>query len=246
MTLLKVSRVTKHHADGRRTLAVLDNVSLEIEAGDFVGMWGPRRSGKSTLLRILAGIERPQSGEIEFDGVKLGELSARRRARLLRRGGIALVKPVGGLSSNHTAVRDVALGLLADGLSMRQAELQARRGLGEVGAGECADLKLDLLTLNERIRVALAGALVREPRLLLVDEPAVLSSLRETDALYRFLRSLGGRGDVALLIASEELDPLHGARRICSLSDGELRSMESAGVVLPFRERRQSWSSRAS
>ncbi len=247
MALLSASHVTKRYSDGRRTVAVLNEVSIEVEAGDFIGVWGPRRSGKSTLLRVLAGIEPPQKGStMSFDGHELGKISARHRARLLRRGGIALVKPGGGSLSSNSAVREVALGLLPDGLSMREAELQARRMLSEIGVGECADMKLELLTLSERIRVGLAGALVREPRLLLVDEPAVLSSLREADALYRLLRSLGGRSDVALLIASDELEPLHGARRMFSLSDGELRSMDSEGVVLPFPEHRQGMGSRAS
>jgi ABC-type lipoprotein export system ATPase subunit len=89
--LLSLTQVTKHHVDGRREIVVLDSVSLEIDHGDFVGMWGPKRSGKSTLLCVMAGIEQPDSGEVSFDGQRMSGMPARERSRLLRRGGIALV-----------------------------------------------------------------------------------------------------------------------------------------------------------
>ncbi len=64
--LLSLTHVTKRYVDGRRETFVLDDVSLEIDEGDFVGMWGPKRSGKSTLLRVMAGIEQPDMGEVGF------------------------------------------------------------------------------------------------------------------------------------------------------------------------------------
>lgn len=246
MSLLSLERVTKRDRDGRRSFAVLDEVSIEIEAGDFIGLWGPRRSGKSTLLRILAGMEAPDSGVVRFDGHALSELSAVRRAELLRSEGIALVKPAGDTSTNRIAVEEVLLPLLPAGWSRRQAAPRARRMLQELGVAECADMRLSQLTLSERIRVALAGALIREPRVLLVDEPAVLSSLREAIDLQMLLRLLGDRREGALIVASEELDPLQGARRMCSISQGELRFMDSGGVVLPFPEPRPGRGSRAS
>ncbi|MGA7703259.1 MAG: ATP-binding cassette domain-containing protein, partial [Solirubrobacteraceae bacterium] len=89
--LLTVAHATKRYVDGRHEMLVLDRVSLEIDEGDFVGMWGPKRSGKSTLLRIMAGLEQPEEGEVRFAGRPLRAMSARERARQLRHGGIALV-----------------------------------------------------------------------------------------------------------------------------------------------------------
>lgn len=238
MALLSVLQVRKVYSDGRRDFAVLDEVSIEIDAGDFVGVYGKRRAGKSTLLRVLSGVEQPDEGSVIFDGHVLGELSARARARLLRRGGIALVESLGGPVSNETAVRDVALALLPDGLSLRQAEPHARRALDDVGVGELADIEVQLMTLDERVRVGLARALVREPRVLLVDEPAVLSSPRQAAALRALLRSLGERRDIALVIVSEELDSVALAARMCTMGSGALRVLDSAGVVLPFRDPR--------
>ncbi len=259
MVLLSLSQVSKIYSDGRRDVAVLDRVSIEIDAGDFVGVYGARRSGKSTLLRVLAGVEQPDEGSVIFDGCALGGLPARGlarwllwrrrrsgRARLLRRGGVALVKSLGGPVSNETAVRDVALALLPDGLSLRQAEPHARRALRDAGVGELADMKVGCMTSEERVRVRLARALVREPRVLLFDEPAVLSSPRASAALKGLLRSLGARRDLALVIVSEELDSVAPASRMCTMDGGTLRVLDSPGVVLPFRDPRTDDARRAS
>ncbi len=235
MALLSLSQITRRVSDGRHKVAILDRVSMEIDAGDFIGLWGPRRSGKSTLLRVIAGIELPDEGTVCLDGQDMTHLSARTRTRLLRHRGIALASAE--WRSKDSAVTDVALGLLPDGLSLRAAEVTARKVMDTVGVREQADLDVNLLTLGERMRVSLAKALVHEPRLLLVDEPAVLSSPRESQELYGVLRSLGKRRDLAVLIASEELEPLQGTRRSMSLSDGVLRSMDQHGEVLPFEQR---------
>lgn len=237
MALLSLSQITRRVSDGRHKVAILDSVSMEIDAGDFIGLWGPRRSGKSTLLRVIAGIEPPDEGTVCLGGQDMTHLSARARARRLRHRGIALASAEWRSRSNDRAVTDVALGLLPDGLSPRAAEVTARRVMDTVGVREQADLDVNLLTLGERLRVSLAKALVHEPRLLLVDEPAVLSSPREAGELYELLRALGKRRDLAVLIASEELKPLQGTQRSMSLSDGVLRSMDQQGVVLPFEQR---------
>ena len=120
MSLFAFEHVTKHHWDGRRPVVVLDDVSFEVDAGDFVGLWGMRRSGKSTLLRLAAGIELPDEGRILFDSEDLTQLTGDARAELLRAHGIGFVtsnwKPV----ASQKALEYVALPLLADSLSLRQ------------------------------------------------------------------------------------------------------------------------------
>ncbi len=213
---------------------MLDSVSLEIEHGDFVGMWGPKRSGKSTLLCVMAGIEQPDSGEVSFDGQRMSGMPARERSRLLRRGGIALVSANWRTQIVRPAVELVATAGASDGTPMREARTLARRALGQVEATDCADAQTDRLTLGERLRVGLAMALVREPRLLLVDEPAVLPSPLESDKLYGLLRSLGEQRNLAVVVASENLAALSGSVRRMAVSSGEVRSMDQDGVIVRF------------
>jgi ABC-type cobalamin/Fe3+-siderophores transport system ATPase subunit len=232
--LLSVRRVTKRYVDGRREVLVLDDVSLEIDTGDFVGVWGPKRSGKSTLLRVMAGIEQPDSGEVRFDGHALQAMSARERARQLRHGGIALVSSEWRTQIVRPVIELVATACASDGTPMREARALARKALARVDAADCADVGTDRLTLGERLRAALAMALVREPRLLLVDEPAVLPNPLESNELLTLLWSLGDERELAVVIASENLAALSGATRTMAVSSGEVRSMDRDGVVVRF------------
>ena len=237
MTLLSLTQVTKRYGDGRRDVAVLDRICMEVTAGDFVGVWGPRRSGKKTLLRVAAGIESPSGGAVCFDGHVLTQMGAGERARLLRTHGIAHVSGDWRPQLNQPTIDSVAISLLGDRVSLREARPLARRALDRVGAGGCADVWTGRLSQGERIRVGLARALVREPRLLLVDEPAVSPSPIECEELYELLRSLARDGELAIVIASEDLNALEGTRRNMSISNGVLRSMDSDGVVVSFPNR---------
>lgn len=232
--LLSLTQVSKRDIDGRREIVVLDSVSLQIDHGDFVGVWGPKRSGKSTLLRVMAGVEQPDMGEVSFDGQRVSGMSARQRSRLLRYGGIALVSSDWRTHIARPVVELVATARASDGTPMREARTLARRVLGRVEATDCADSQTDRLTLGERLRVALAMALVREPRLLLVDEPAVLPSPLEGEDFYALLRSLDAERDLAVVIASENLAALQGTVRTMAVSSGEVRSMDQDGVIVRF------------
>lgn len=244
--LLSVRHLTKRYIEGRRDIVVLDSVSLEIDQGDFLGIWAPRRSGKSTLLRVMAGMERPDSGAVCFAGRPLETMSARERARQLRSGGIALVCSDWRTQIARPVVELVATACASDGTPMSEARSRGRKALLCAGVAECADVWVDQLTLGERLRVGLAMALVREPRLLLVDEPAVLPSPLESDELYALLQSLGNERNLTVVIASENLAALTGTRRTMAISSGEVRSMDQDGVIVPFPDPPVSRASRAS
>ncbi len=240
MSLLALEGVRKVYLDGSRPHVVLDGVSLEVEAGDFVGVWGPHRSGKSTLLRIVAGRELPDGGRVYLDGRELTALSGDERTRALR-------AEVGFAAASWPAYRTrkvgkhVALAGTADGrTSMRRAESMASRALGRVGLLEYADRRLGGLSVGERVRVELARAIVREPRLLVVDEPPPLHDPYEGHGLYELLHSLGSEPGRALLVACGDVTLVQETQRRMVLSRGRLEEMAEARLaeVLPFRGRR--------
>lgn len=232
--LFAFERVTKRVADGRRELMVLEDVCFEVDAGDFVGLWGSRRSGKSTLLRIAGGLESADEGRIIFDGHDLRALSADRRAELMRNGGIAHVCSAWRPSFGQEVIEYVGLPLLADSMSLRQARRVAREQLERMGVLNCAHLSTERLSVGELVRVGLAQALAREPRLLLVDEPAVLPGPSERHELYDLLASLGASSSVAVLVASEDIAFIRRARRKMTVGAGSVHSMDKEGRVVSF------------
>ncbi len=240
MSLFAFEHVTKGYPDGRHCRMVLEDVSFEVDVGDFVGIWGMRRSGKSTLLRLAAGFELPDEGRILFDGKDLTELSGDDRAELLRARGIGFVSSDWRPSVRQTATEYVAMSLLADSLSLVQARRLARRQLECMGALSCAHMLTDWLSLGEALRVSLARALVSEPRLLLVDEPAVLPSPSERQELYGLIASLGRGSTPAVLVASEDVGIVRRARRMMTIGGGTLRSMDNKGEVISFPRGRTS------
>lgn len=227
VSLLALEAVTKRYRDGARVVAVLDGVHLQLNAGESVGVVGDRRSGKTTLLRVAAGIELADAGCVRFDG-RAVSASIDERSRLWRQGGIALVRGDWRPPGSRPALEHVAMPLLAGGASAQQADRTAMQSLQRVGAGSCAHTAIDMLSIAERIRVDLARALVREPRVLLVDEPAVLPGPRDSRELYALLRRLPAELGVALLIASEDVAALAGLPRVLSLSDGRLTSSNAS------------------
>jgi ABC-type glutathione transport system ATPase component len=238
--LLSFLNVSKRHLDGGRERVVLDRASLDIDAGVSVGVYGARGSGKSTLLRLAAGITLPDSGAVYFDGRDTATMSAGERSRLLR-GAIAFMSAEDWRANPGESVVDhVATSLGSEGLTMREARQRALRILDTVGvsASEAQDIAASL-SLTSRTRVMLARALAREPRLLILDEPALMPNLGDRDRFYALLRSVARERNMALLLASEEMSALQGAGVLMSISDGELCSTEERGTVVRLPGRRQ-------
>lgn len=238
MALFAFEHVSRCVADGRRMVRVLDDVCFEVDRGDFVGLWGMRRSGKSMLLRVAAGVEAPDEGRVWLDGVDLAGLSADERAARLRNGGVALVSCDWRPSASQEVVEHVAVPLLAHSLTLRQARRVACEHLERVGVLGVAHVLTDELSIGEAMRVGLAHALAREPRVLLVDEPAALPSPSERQELYGLLCELGASSEVALLVASEDLGIVRRARRKMTIGSGTLRCMDREGQVLSFPQER--------
>jgi ABC-type multidrug transport system ATPase subunit len=236
--LLSFLNVSKRYPDGSREIMVLDRVSLQIDAGVSVGVYGPRRAGKSTLLRLAAGIALPDSGTIHFDGRDVAGMGAGERGRLLR-GAIAFVSAADWRASPGESVVDhVATSLGSAGLTIRDARKRAMRVLDEVEIGVAGAAELTAsLSLTERARVMLARALAREPRLLVLDEPAQLPSLGERDRFFALMRSTARERAITLLMASEEMAALQGTRVLMSIAGGEVVSTEARGTVVPLPTR---------
>ena len=228
MTLLSLDHVTKRYTTHRREQVALRDVSLEIDYGELVSVWGMRRSGRTTLLRIAAGIEAPDEGTVCFGGRDIGT------------GGSQLGTQIGYTNLNFMAtqgssvVEHIAVSLLARGTPLDRARTRAREMLDRVGAAACADLDAKILDPAEQVRVALARALASEPRLLLVDDPTNGVDVLQRDPLLALIRSIADAGTAVLLTVGEVVTI---ADRALSIDEGELHgeAVPEGAHVLPLR-----------
>jgi len=231
MSLLELASVSKAYGRGSSRRAVLDGVSLQLHAGELVGVWGLRRSGRATLLRIAAGLERPDAGAVRFDG---REMHARSSDEL--RAQIGYCRRSFGPSDGRAVLDQLMLSQLARGASPAQALLRVRSALARADASRCAELKPAELSGAETVRVMIARALAGRPQLLVVDEPTLGVDLIERDEILALLRSLASDG-IAVLTSTDKTTGLVGADRALSLSEGQLRggSAPELAEVVPLR-----------
>jgi len=234
MTLLSLDGVTKRYARGYRELEALAGIELEVESGDFVAIWGGSRSGKTTLLRIAAGIEAPDGGCVAFDGRDLSLLSRTTRARLLLTE-IGCVWQTGRITRGLSVLDHVALPRFKQ-RSHAQARREAHDVLERVGVPQAATARWHELTDGERTRVALAHALIRRPRLLLADEPTANLNMIEREQVLSVLRSVADEAGVAIVMTAPDAPNLLQSHRLMSLDGGRLikPASEQRGHLIDF------------
>jgi putative ABC transport system ATP-binding protein len=171
------------------TTQALRGVTVELAPGEVLALRGPSGSGKSTLLHCLAGILRPDSGEIVYRGQRLDSESDERRSAL-RRSDFGFVFQFGSLVSELTALENVALPLRLSGLRRRPAEASAREWLDRFDVGEVAGKRAGEMSGGQGQRVAVARALVSGPRVIFADEPTGALDPHTATGMLRLLRAV--------------------------------------------------------
>ncbi len=234
--LLSLEEVSVSYWRGERCVPVLDRVSLDVHPGEVVAVWGQHNSGKTTLLKLAAGLVEPTTGSVSFAGRDLKGISANGLARLLR-GPIAWVRATGP-NSIELQIRDyVGMALLRDH-SHAQARKLAMAALERVGAGQCAAARWCDLSDSERTLVTIAHAIVRTPRLLLIDEQtASLDDIQREDVM-ELLRAAAEKERMAVLATVPHMSAMVHAHTIRSLSGGQMLEPadwgEREGEVIDF------------
>lgn len=231
MSLLSLDGVSKRYADPRRTAVALERISLAVEPGEVVAVWGGRGSGRTTLLRVAAGLEQPDAGIVRFGGVDLAG-----GAELATAAGLAYVQPRLLGPQRQQLLDRLTVALVASGESKRAARGQVRDALERTGAGGCLDVRVGELDATESVRVGVAQALLRDPRLIVVDEPTATVPLIERDGVLALLRSIADAG-VAVLMTAGDAIGLSGVDRALTISGGRLHANVAAdrAVVVPLR-----------
>jgi putative ABC transport system ATP-binding protein len=200
--ILRLERVSRVHGADATQVCALDDVSLDVRAGELVAVMGPSGSGKSTLLNLAGALDRPTSGRVLIEGVDLTTLSPSGVAALRRRS-VGFVFQDFNLIPSLTAAENVALPLELDGTRVRRARQQALDALARVGVVHLADRYPDEMSGGQQQRVAIARALVGERRLVLADEPTGALDSHTGDGVLRVLRERCDAGAAGLLVTHE-------------------------------------------
>jgi putative ABC transport system ATP-binding protein len=217
-----VERVRKAFEDGR--IRALEDVSLQLEPGEFVALTGPSGSGKSTLLNLIGALDRPDSGTISVDGDRLDG----REATEYRAATVGFVFQFHNLIPVLTAAENVQVPIMGRGPGREERVRRAAELLAEVGLAQRAGAYPPTLSGGERQRVAIARALANGPRLLLADEPTGALDSETGAQIVALLQRLRESRGMTILLVSNDRSVAEGADRLLELRDGRIEAITRA------------------
>jgi ABC-type lipoprotein export system ATPase subunit len=224
--LLKLDQVSKSYRvnEGGTMLSVLREVSLEINAGESIGIIGPSGSGKSTVLNILGTLDEPTSGRVWFAGRDLSQLNDLELAAV-RNLEIGFIFQAHHLLPHCSVLENVLIPTLANPgrRSSAETESRARSLLQRVGLEGRQNHRPGQLSGGERQRVAVVRALINQPKLLLADEPTGALDRASAAEMAKLLVELNREEKVTLVVVTHALDLAHQMGRVLELRDGQLR-----------------------
>ena len=211
----------KQVSSGGQPLTILENVELEVAAGESLAIIGRSGSGKTTLLSLLAGLDLPSSGEIALDGTALSRLDEEARAKL-RAGRVGFVFQSFQLLGGFTALENVMLP--AEIAGQAQAESRARELLEQVGLGARLDHYPSQLSGGEQQRVALARAFAGDPKILFADEPTGNLDTETGAHIIELLFRLNREQGTTLVLVTHDPALAERCDRTVVLDGGRLRA----------------------
>jgi ABC-type lipoprotein export system ATPase subunit len=217
--VLQLDRVGKKYQRGDEQVHVLVDFDFTLDAGEFVVVRGPSGAGKSTFLHIAGGLDEPDSGTVAVAGQNLWALSAGARAAFRRRN-LGFVFQFFNLVPMLTAVENVSLPLVLDGMPTRAADARATDLLRRVGLGDRARHRPAELSGGQMQRVAVARALVARPSMILADEPTGNLDSHSSTEVLNLLRSLSDEDGTAVVMVTHDPAAAQYGSRELDLVDG--------------------------
>jgi putative ABC transport system ATP-binding protein len=218
--IISLRGVSRIYQMGPQIVPALDDVSLDVQAGEFVAIVGPSGSGKSTMMHILGCLDRPTAGSYELAGTPVASLDDDGLARL-RSQAIGFVFQSYNLLPRTTALENVATPLLYQGIARGERTRRARAALERLGMGDRVSHEPTELSGGQQQRVAVARALVTEPALILADEPTGNLDSRSGADVMTLFRELHAAGRTIVLITHDS-DVAASADRQIHLRDGRI------------------------
>jgi len=218
MPMIHLENIVKIYTIGDTQVNALDNINLDIEAGEMVSIMGPSGSGKSTMMNLLGCLDRPNEGRYELDGIDVSRMSDDELASV-RNKKIGFVFQSYNLLPRLNAQMNVELPLIYNGTSNRHK--RAMEAMEAVGIAKRAHHKPSEMSGGEQQRVAIARALVNDPALILADEPTGNLDSKTSHSIMEFLQELNKKS-ITIVIVTHEEDIAGYTKRTIYLRDGNI------------------------
>ncbi|MEE3372369.1 MAG: ABC transporter ATP-binding protein [Planctomycetota bacterium] len=225
MSLVEIHNVSKHFHKGGETITPLDNVSLSLEEGDFLSLMGSSGTGKSTLLNLIAGIDRPDEGSIIVSGTDITQLSRNRLAQW-RAVNIGYIFQTHNLVPVLTAYENIELPLLLLSMSRQERQRRINVALEAVDLVDRAEHYPRQLSGGQEQRVGIARAVVAHPKLVVADEPTGDLDPTTSSQILQLLLRLNQELNITLLMVTHDQDAAAVASRQIRLEAGQLREQQ--------------------
>ena len=229
--MYKLTGVTKTYRGGRQPVTALAGVDLVIEDGEWLAIQGPTGHGKTTLLQMLGGLDRPTSGTVELDGQDLGVLPERLLARV-RAESIGFVFQTFNLIPTLSALENVETALVPQHLGPAPRAEMAVQALASVGLADRAGHLPSELSGGQQQRVAIARALVKQPSVLLADEPTGNLDEDTRDEIIALLTDLRDSCELTMILVTHDSNVARRAQRIAVMRDGRLSLSHDSGPAV--------------
>ncbi|MFB8772505.1 ABC transporter ATP-binding protein [Streptomyces broussonetiae] len=225
--MYELKAVTKRYTRGKETVHALDGIDLTIPDGDRLVIQGPTGGGKSTLLQMLGGLDRPTSGEVVLDGTDLGRLPEARLTRV-RSESIGFVFQSFNLIPTLTAQENVETALVPLGVKAKDRRERAAEALRSVGLGERLGHLPGEMSGGQQQRVAIARALVKRPKVLLADEPTGNLDESMRDEIMDVLESMWKEHGLTFVMVTHDSAIARKAPRLATIRKGRISVRENA------------------
>jgi putative ABC transport system ATP-binding protein len=219
--MYKLNDVKKDYPKGRGTVHALRGVNAEIEDGEWLSIQGPTGHGKSTLLQILGGLDRPTSGSIELDGRDLAKLRETEMTKV-RASSLGFIFQTFNLIPTLSAQENVETALVPLGIGDKARKARAAEALESVGLAERVRHLPSELSGGQQQRVAIARALVKEPKVLLADEPTGNLDEDTRDEIIGLLEKLWEEQGLTMVMVTHDSTIARRAQRLGTMKNGQL------------------------
>ena len=222
--ILSCASLCKSYNDGKIVINVLNNINLDVAAGEMVAVVGSSGSGKSTLLHLLAGLDKPSSGKVMLNGLNVQDMSEEEKCHSRNRN-LGFIYQFHHLLPEFSALENVGMPLLIRGEEPKIIEEKASDLLTQVGLKDRMTHRLNALSGGERQRVAIARALAADPACILADEPTGNLDPQNAERVLELFFELQKKRQTSVVIVTHDLAIAKRANRLFRITEGGLQQL---------------------